>query len=171
MKAGRFFLRVLIPGLCILMAGCGFTPLYGSGPASARHEVQDALNSIAIDNIPDRAGQNLRNRLIDRFHTAGTPSSPRYRLTLSPVEENQTDLDITKTADTTRAQLRLSSEATLRDAVTGAVLLTRSLSATTSYNILSSQFTTRVSEDNARLNALDDLARQAELQMVLYFRR
>jgi LPS-assembly lipoprotein len=50
-------------------------------------------------------------------------------------------------------------------------VLSRTLLASTSYNVLSSQFTTRVSEDDARLNALNDLARQAEQQIVLYFER
>lgn len=169
MNPGRLFLCAFVSGLLLLVSACGFTPMYGSSPSG--HDAQSMLGSIAIDNIPDRTGQYLRNRLIDRFNAAGTPSSPHYRLSLSPVQENRTELDITKTADTTRVQMRLSSRAVLRDSASGEILLTRTLSTTTSYNILSSQFTTRVSEDNARRNALDDLARQAEQQIVLYFRR
>lgn len=172
MRFGRRFLRFLTPGVVLfllLLSGCGFTPMYGS--SSSGHGARSAFGSIAIDNIPDHTGQYLRNRLVDRFQAAGTPSSPRYRLSLSPVQERKTELDITKTADTTRAQLHLSSKAVLRDGASGEILLTRTLSSTTSYNILSSQFTTRVSEDNARRNALDDMARQAEQQVMLYFKR
>lgn len=153
----------------LLLAACGFTPLYGS--SGTRPQVQTALNDIYVEIIPDREGQYLRNRLIDRFHSAGTPQSPRYRLSLTPLSELRTDLDITKTANTTRSQLRLSTKLSLRDAASGEVLLHRDLSATASFNILSSQFTTRVSEENARLNALDDLARQAEQQIVLFLKR
>ncbi len=170
MKPGRFFFCAFASGFLLLVSGCGFTPMYGGNNPSG-HKAEAALSNIAIDNIPDHTGQYLRNRLIDRINAAVTPSSPRYRLSLTPVQENRTELDITKTADTTRAQLRLSSGLALRDTASGEILLTRTLSATTSYNILSSQFTTRVSEDNARRNALDDLARQAEQQIVLYFRR
>ena len=152
-----------------LLSACGFTPLYGS--AGQNHAAQGELQDIAIDVIPDREGQYLRNRLIDRFHTGGTPAAPRYILRLTPVREDRTNLDITKTADTTRAQLRLSTTMVLREAAGGKEVLTRDLYAITSYNILASQFTTRVSEDNARLNALDDLARQAEQQIVLHVRR
>ena len=53
----------------------------------------------------------------------------------------------------------------------GEALLKRSLSAVTSYNILDSQFTTRVAEDAARRQALDDLARQIETHLLLYFNR
>lgn len=166
-------LNRLIPALLTLclLAGCGFTPMYGSASAANKHQVQAALNNIAIENIPDREGQYLRNRLIDRFYTDGEPANPDYTLVLSPVSESKHDLDITKNANATRAELRLGTTMVLRDRASGAALLTRSLSTITSYNILSSQFTTRVSEDNARLNALDDLARQAEQAAVLYFER
>ena len=37
--------------------------------------------------------------------------------------------------------------------------------------ILGSEFATRVTEDNARQNALDDIARQVEMQLNLFFKR
>jgi len=152
-----------------LLAGCGFTPMYGS--SGGEHKIQSALNDTYIDIIPDREGQYLRNRLIDRFHKEGTPDAPRYRLSLAPLQERLTNLDITKTANTTRAQLRLGTTMTLTDTASGTVLLRRELTSTASYNVLASQFTTRVSEENARLNVLDDLARQAEQQVVLHLKR
>ena len=59
----------------------------------------------------------------------------------------------------------------LRDTASGREILRRKLTAITSYNILQSQFTTRVSENDARNSALNDLARQIETQMSLYLRR
>lgn len=164
----RFIAILLTLGL---LGGCGFTPLYGSAGSANRHQVQSVLNNIAIENIPNREGQYLRNRLIDRFYTGGDPMAPAYTLILSPVTESKRDLDITKNANATRAELRVGTTMVLRDRASGAALLTRDLTASTSYNILASQFTTRVSEDNARLNALDALARQAEQAAVLYFER
>lgn len=157
---------------CLLMlCGCGFTPMYGSKAISEQVKVQSRLNDIAIGVIPDRVGQYLRNRLIDRFYSDGTPQSPSFRLTMTAINETKTDLDITKNANATRAELKLKTTMVLRDESTGIALLTRDLVSSTSYNILSSLFTTRVSEDNARLNALDDLSRQIEQQIILYFER
>lgn len=164
----RFISILLALGL---LSACGFTPMYGSAGSANRHQVQSTLNNIAIDNIPNREGQYLRNRLIDRFYTGGTPVSPAYTLVLSPISESKYDLDITKNANATRAELRVGTTMVLRDRASNAALLTRDLASSTSYNILASQFTTRVSEDNARLNALDALARQAEQAAVLYFER
>ena len=164
----RFFAALFVTVLLAApLGGCGFTPLYGSNSAQ-NSAAQDFLSQIAIDNIPDRDGQYLRNRLIDRLHPYGPAAQSRYGLRMGAVQERKTNLDVAKSADATRAQLDISTTLTLRDLSTGREVLRRELSATTSYNILSSQFTTRVSEDNARRNALDDIARQAEQQIMLY---
>jgi len=165
----RFFLFGLIFIVGLQLSACGFTPLYGK--AANDPAIAAELNRVHIDNIPDREGQYLRNALIDRFYSDGRPDNSIYRLNIAPVLESLTDLDITKSSDATRAQLRLTSRMVLFERATGKVLLERNLNSITSYNILQSQFTTRVSEDNARLNALDDLARQIEQQLALYFRR
>lgn len=156
-------------GAFLALAGCGFSPLYGSRGDSAA--VAQHFDSVSIGNIPNREGQYLRNALIDRLYSAGRPVAPRYELHISQVRESITDLDITKSSSATRAQLRLNAEMKLRDSVTNEVVLERGLAAITSYNILQSRFTTRVSEDDARRAALDDLARQAERQLALYFNR
>ncbi len=162
---------ILLLPLCLLLAACGFTPLYGTQGAAGQAETTAALGMIHIDNIPDYEGQYLRNALIDRFYKNGRPAGPRYTLSIEPITERRTDLDITKSSDATRAQLRLTTEMKLKEIGTGETVLRRDLTSITSYNILQSQFTTRVSEDNARRNALDDLARQIELQLSLYIRR
>ena len=161
--------KISVLMMLLLLGGCGFSPMYGSSGQGGGS--RDYLSQIAIDNIPDRTGQYLRNRLIDRLQSGGMAADPAYTLSVAPVQESRTDLDITKSADATSAQLDLSTTMVLRKTATGESVVTRSLKATTSYNILSSQFTTRVSEDNARLNALDDLARQIEQQVLLYRKR
>ncbi len=162
-------LALALAGL-IVLGGCGFTPMYGGGKA-ARHEVQSKLSDIRIENIPNREGQYLRNLLIDRFFAENRQQNASYSLTFTPIQENKYELDVTKNANATRAELRQTTTFNLIDTKTGKSVLSRTLLASTSYNVLSSQFTTRVSEDDARLNALNDLARQAEQQIVLYFER
>ena len=152
----------------LFLAGCGFSPLYGTrGDNAAKYH----FDSIAIGNIPDQEGQYLRNALIDRFYQHGRPADPQYTLEVAKVRQRRRDLDITKSSSATRAQLRLDTKMTLKDNKTGETLLTRDLLAITSYNILQSQFTTRVSQDDAERSGLDDLARQIEQQLALYFNR
>ena len=159
---------ILIFSLFIL-AACGFEPMYGRN-IDERVGVENRLAKVQINNIPNREGQYLRNALIDRFYRAGRPDAAVYVLSVEPIIENLVDLDITKNSDATRGQLLLESDMALSNAKTGEVLLQRDLRAITSYNILGSEFATRVSEENARTNALEDLARQIELQLNLYFK-
>jgi LPS-assembly lipoprotein len=157
---------------CFALVGCGFTPLYGT-KSTPDLSVQNGIgfNQIAIDTIPDQQGQYLRNQLIDRFYKNGYPDSPRYHLAIAPIAETEQSLAIAKSTESTRNQLRMATRFELKDKNTGAVMLTRDVVGITSYNILVSEFATRVAEDNARTNALNDLARQIELQLGLYLRR
>lgn len=152
--------------ICLLPA-CGFTPLYSK---TGNHDVQSSFDQIYIGNIPNREGQYLRNQLMDQLYQQGRPSNAKYELSIEPIRIRKTDLDITKSADATRGQLRLQSLMKLKERETGKVIMERHLQAITSYNILQSQFTTRVSEENARENALNDLARQIENYLALYFK-
>lgn len=153
-----------------LLSSCGFHPQYGTNKYSP-YGVEEYLQLVQIEGIPDREGQYLRNALIDRFYRSDRPSKVAYILSLSRIEEQLIDLDITKDSDSTRGQLRLQTNMVLKKARTGEELLTRHLQAITSYNILGSEFATRVTEQSARENALDDLAAQVERQIVLYLKR
>ncbi len=150
----------------LLISACGFEPIYSSNPSTSAK-----LADIEISNIPDYEGQYLRNALIDRFYPNARPINARYILNVSPVQESTTNLDITKNANTTRTQLKLSTRINLIDQQSGEAILTRHLKAISSYNVLTSEFATRVSAKNMRENTLDDLARQIEIQIGLYLKR
>lgn len=154
----------------LLLTACGFHPVYGVNKYTPVG-VETKLQQIEIANIPDREGQYLRNALIDRFYRGASPINPSYTLTTTPIRENQKDLDITIDSDTTRAQLTLSTQITLKDTKTSQTVLQRKIESTASYNVLGSEYTNRISEENVRQNALNDLARQIELQIGLYFKQ
>ena len=150
------------------MSGCGFQPLYGTRSQNSISTVS-ALQNTDIALIPNFEGQYLRNALIDQFYPNGYPQNAQYTLEIAPIQENRKDLDLTRVSDATRSELELSSRMLLRDKETGAVLMTRNINTTTSYNLLASEFSTRVSKTAARENLLDDMARQVERYLALYF--
>jgi len=157
---------LLIFGL-ISLSACGFTPVYkntdkGASPASN-------LNQIEIAIIKDREGQFLRNALIDRFYRDGIPTNPKYRLVVNDIDERISDFDITVDSEATRRQLELRTEFKLFSAKDDTPLITRSIVATTSNNVLESEFSTLVTEQSARESALNDLARQIQRQLAVYF--
>ena len=154
------------------LSACGFEPMYGTAFQSTQGaDVQAEFSQIEIGNIKDKSGQYLRNALIDRFYRDGRPQNPRYTLNISDISEGVIDLDVTKNSDATRAQLRLDTAMSLVDNESGEVVLERPLRTISSFNVLTSEFATRVSEENTRKNALDNLARQIEMQIGLFFKR
>ena len=157
-----------------MIGACGFEPMYGTSSKSelgASTSLRAELAEVKISNIPNREGQYLRNALIDRFYVGGRPANPKYILDVNPVQETTYDLDITIRSDATRKQLNLNTAMSLKDAETGEVLVSRSVKSSGSYNVLESEFATRVSEQSTRENALDHLAQQIELHIGLYLNR
>lgn len=165
-----YIMSRIFSGLAVMLslASCGFQPMYGDKAAQIDAPVAAALSQVEISIIPNHEGQSLRNQLIDRFYTQGYPDNPAYRLDIPLIQEIRTDMDITKSSESTRAQLRLKTTMSLTDRKTGQVVLTRDLFALASFNVLESEFATRVTEDKARENAITDLARQVELNLTLY---
>ena len=160
--------KPLALALVLLLAACGFTPMYGQ---YGDRNVVAGLDQIEIAMVPDAAGIELRNHLIDRFYQNGYPASPTHKLVLSAVAEQERDLDITIDSEATRKQIRLQVSMNLMDHATGKPVLSRSFSAITSYNVSTTQFATRISEADAREAAIADLARQIETQLSLYFKK
>jgi LPS-assembly lipoprotein len=159
-------LSILLGLTTALVTGCGFEPMYGQHSSKGGASAQ--LSQVGIDIIPDKEGQSLRNHLIDRLYRNGYPSNPTATLKIAKVNETRTELDLTKSSDATRAQLLLTANMVLIDSK-GTTVLTRSVQSITSFNILGSEFATRVTEEAARESALNDLARQIELNLSLYY--
>ncbi len=147
--------------LCLAISACGFTPLYyhTNTPAGAA----SVLDDVWIDTIPDAEGLELRNALVDRFYHHGTPDNPAYVLHIT-LTQNARDLAIKKDATTTRAQLVFRADYTLLRRDTRAVVDSGSTRAIGSYNILSSQYTTIVTQSAARTQALQELADKLALR-------
>lgn len=157
--------------LILALTACGFSPMYGSSKNVTGLDTKEGLDRVQIESIRDQNGVYLRNLLIDSFYQNGYPSDPLYVLRIRDLQEEVSDLDITSDSEATRRQIRLSTTLELVEQSSGKAVLKRELYALTSYNVLGSQFSTRVSESDAREAALNDLARQIETQIALYLNR
>jgi LPS-assembly lipoprotein len=149
----------------MFLSACGFSPVYGTKSPS------QALNQVKISAIPDRSGQVVRNHLIDQFYQDGYPTDPRYALSVSQIIENIVEIGIDKDDEASRSQLRLSATMRLVETETNKMVLERTVRATSGYNILAGQFTTFVTEQDARQQALKAIAEDIQAQLELYFNR
>lgn len=160
--------------LLMFLSACGFEPMYkdeGSVWGGNMSGVSSNLNTIDIAVIPNYEGQVVRNHLIDRFYKGGYPVNPLYRLETAPVQESILEIGVDKDDNASRAQLRQSTTFRLVRLSDNEVVLQRTVRATTGYNILEGQFTTYVTESDARKQALRTLADSITTQVELYFSR
>lgn len=163
-------MRYLILPVLFLLSACGFQPVYGT--QMAKGSVAAVMNSVDVGNIPNESGQMLRNFMLDQMYTSGSPATQKaYRIDFSNVRERRRSLGIAKDASVTRSQLELETTATLRRLSDDSVIWRRHLQAVSSYNVLGSQFSTLITRDDAREQALRELASNAVNQMELTFLR
>jgi LPS-assembly lipoprotein len=157
-------LLLLIPSL---LAGCGFRPIYGSQSANGESSVAMELNNIAIDNIPDRDGQMLRNDLIDHLYGKNRPSKPAYVLKIT-VRSTEEDLGILANATATRSLIDMYGDYSLLDAK-GKVLLKGTAHSVASFDKLDQIFSTVAARQDAHQRTLNEMSEQIVNRLSLFF--
>ncbi len=156
---------ILLAGL--ILSGCGFRPLYA--PPQEDHSGKsvyafDLLKQVAIDNIPDREGQYLRNQLIQLMHPAGRGTETKFLLKVV-IHESKQDLAVKRSAIATRANLQISGTFALYPVSSEGPTETGIVYTSSGYNIFQSEFQTLMAEKGARERALDDLAQQLRIRL------
>lgn len=157
----------------LLLAGCGFQPLYGQGtpqdgaPAGA---VAADLSRVRIGLIPDRTGQLLRTFLQDGLSPYGDTPAAGYVLDVD-LDEYDEEVAFRRDETATRSRLHVIARFSLRDAGTGAVLHGGQSRAVTAYNILDDYYATIVAQEQARRTAAEQIAREIRTRLAVYFDR
>ncbi len=151
----------------LVLAGCGFQPLLGR--QSPDNAVVDELAAIRIASIPDRAGQLLRNELLDSLTPRGTAVPARYTLVVRLQEPRQTialrrDDIISRSSYSAVASFELTD----RD---GRKIAAGNSSYSTDYEITVSEYATRMSLEDARARVLGIVAADIRNQLALSLSR
>lgn len=155
--------RLILLLLTLAVTACGFRPLY----APLKQEDGSSLfDQVWIDTIPGSSGIILRNYLLDSFYRDGYPDSARYMLRIG-LNENVRDVDIQKNDTTTRAQYVIMAVYDIRDRKTDQIIDSGQVRSVSGYNILLSQYTTLVSQNDAKDRALKDLADKIQMRTAL----
>ncbi|MDE1938357.1 MAG: hypothetical protein KGI68_05005 [Alphaproteobacteria bacterium] len=161
-------------GLALLLAGCGFHPLYAV-PGGAHGSVHRSLGSIYVEPVPDRLGYELRNSMIDVIDGRAEEAGAAYRLQLTLAinseaigVQSQVVGTITQTA-ITRYNDTLTVNYELVDAKTGKAITSGTETGLSSYNVLSSPYATLAVQQDADKRAADDIADRIRIDLAVYF--
>ena len=150
---GRILGVIALVLVSVSITGCGFQPLYKKEGAGVP-QVHAALAAVHVGIVPNREGQHLRNRLEQMFRRSGAaPEQYRLRVSLS---ESRSDQAFQKGGFVTLATLRVVASVELQEQ--GQPIWTASVPAQVSWNLLSQEYASVISERDARMRAMDELA-------------
>jgi LPS-assembly lipoprotein len=163
--------RSMFSVLCLLssvvcLPSCGFQPVYGTHSGSDT-QVVEQLNQIAIDNIPDRKGQILRNELIDRMYGKGRPAQPLYHLMVK-LRVNEEDLGIQANATSSRSLLNMYGDYSLQD-MKGKEILHGMAHSISSFNTLVDEYGNLSAYNGAVERTVEEVGEQIVNRLSLYF--
>lgn len=155
----------------LLLAGCGFRPLYMPETASG----SIAANEVAAIYVPvmgERAGQLMRQALQQRIEGSGTGIAKQYELITGPAISGE-GVAVQRDNSTTRVRLNGSANWILRKLDVGrTVLATGSARAVDGYNILNQQyFAAEIESSAAQKRIVETMADQVVTQVAIFLRR
>jgi LPS-assembly lipoprotein len=159
---GGFVRGAAIAFACLLLAGCGFHPMYGGNG-----KVGPELASIYVEPVPERDGYELRNQLIDLLGSDGREAGKTYTLKLTLTEASngvalQNDATITRYDDT------LTVKYSLTDAK-GKEVTSGTQSSLASYNTSNAPYSTLAVQQDSDRRAADDIADRIRMDLGAYF--
>lgn len=158
-----------IAAAVLLLAGCGFRPLYQEAePTAGSASVGSELAAVEIAPIPDRAGQLVRNDLLYHMNAIEGGGAAAYRLDVR-LAESISELAVESTGFATRSNLRLAASYSLVDLSTGRQLVLGRSRAISSYNIVDASFSTLTAQNAARERAAARIAEDIRARLAAYF--
>lgn len=161
-----WYCRSLALGLfALVVAGCGFQPLYSGGRNS---EAAAELATVHIEPIADRVGQQLHNHLLDLLNPKGRTRDPRYVLRVILVGSTR-DLAVAKSKFATRSNYRLFARYRLFEAGGEKSIFDGTKKVVSSYNILTSNFFTLIAEKDAKARAVQEISQDIRTQLAVFF--
>ena len=140
-----------------LLAGCGFTPLYGDATGSP------ALSRIAVSTQDDRLGYRLREQLEDAL-AWDRSAAPLYRLT-TQVEQNRRSLGRRIDDTATRYELTVKATWTLTPAA-GGTPFSGTETVTTTYAAADQPYAAIAAQQDGEDRAAAELARLIRVDLM-----
>ena len=153
--------RTVIVMTGVVLAGCGFRPLYG------RPDAEDGVAGLALVTVgeietqrdDDRIGQILRNELDTLTRSPGAVRPARFRLEVR-LSSTASPLAISSDDTITRYNVILEADVRLIALETQAVVYRATNRAVGSYDVQQTEYGTHIAERATREDVARDLAQR-----------
>jgi LPS-assembly lipoprotein len=152
----------------LALASCGFTPLYGT---TDNNSVAAQLDTVEVQNIPERPGQMLRQSLQDQLYIAGAPTQQRYILNVNYTITTQ-GIGVQQDTAVTRNRFIGNASWSLAPIGSPAVpLISGQASTEDAENVIDQQyFALTLETTTVNQHLADTLAAQITAQLAAYFK-
>ncbi|MBK8542996.1 MAG: hypothetical protein IPL62_05130 [Caulobacteraceae bacterium] len=152
-------MRVLIASLTLLVAACGFQPMYAP-PGGG-----NAIGPVQIAEIDGKAGHVLRTEL-NRILAVENDGSPPMHLQVT-LTEQVTPLGLRRDESATRAELRLTANYILTPVQANGRVMRGSVFTVVNYDIPEAAFGEIAAQDDARERAAETMAQRFRAELAL----
>ncbi len=155
---------ILLTVAALLLAGCGYRPLYGS--SATNPGVAGTLAAISIPEPSDRPGQLVRNELISSMQSG--KGEERYLLNLTTTVDDHGVIQKKQPA-VTRQAIMITTSYELVDRANGTVLTKGSTFARVPFDVVRQPFADMQAETDATERAAKEIGADIRVRLAAYF--
>jgi LPS-assembly lipoprotein len=155
---------ILLVSAALLLAGCGYRPLYGSSSETAG--VAATLSSISIPEAEDRVGQLIRNDLLSSMRAG--KGEDKYTLLLKPVVKTSGVIDKPQPS-VTRDAITLAVSYDLVERSTGSIVHSGKTFSQASGDVIRQPVADLQAETNATERAVHEVSADIRTRLAAYF--
>lgn len=153
--------------LALVLAGCGFTPMYAASDNGTG--LADQFSTVQVAPIPNRVGQVVRNGLMDRLNPHGPPGAPLYRLEVTLAEAVE-GFGFRPDEAITRENLRLDATYRLVRTADEELLLEGNAHSNLAYDIVQSDFANFSAKQDAQRRTAEQVINIIVVRLGLYLK-
>jgi LPS-assembly lipoprotein len=155
-------MRALLLSLVLMLAGCGFQPVYGT---RAEGGLSNTLRQVEVLPVPGRVGQVFVAALEDRLDPQAEGSSKRYELKPS-VTVQMVPVSIAPDGTVARFRVLYDTRFTLYDREAGKRVASDRIQRSGSYQVINdAEYSAYVAEQDAIARGLEELAQDYFLRI------
>lgn len=156
---------ILLACAVVLLAGCGYRPLYGTSSVEPAG-VSASLSQVAVPEASDRVGQLIRNGLLPAMGNGS--GAERYTLRMKP-SLRKTGIIRQSQPAVTRQAIHLSVAYELVDRGNGGTVHSGKTFSQASFDVVRQPFADMQAETNATERAALEVAADIRTRLAAYF--
>lgn len=160
------FRRSVTVAVCLLLAACGFQPMYGARNDGSSASLE--LASVAVAEQKTRLGQLIRNEILSTIAPVGQASASRYILEILPRPEDEVVIQAFDT-DVLRRSLRVESAFRLTEMGSGTELYSGRTFSQASYDRTGTPFSNLQARNSAEERAAKQVGADIATRLAAFF--